>query len=251
MDTPVAYFANKQTGNRQPPDNWRRIQQSPLMVSSGKEIKMTTPMQEVTVNQPYEAGFSTNFFLSHPLMGRQQFTFRGAFATDWGYVMEESKTFIKYMQEKGWAMEGEGKTPAPAPQPDVAAKIALEAGNKVMAQELQAQSEAVPPAPNGQQWNTTDVNEIRIEPKSDGMVSVEFWQTGRKYAEEYVKWKPENILGLLKHVMTVPVNDDGTIKPAVVSCKCRVFYSLGKEKTGPNAKPGSRWHDVAHVRAIL
>ena len=141
-------------------------------------------------------------------------------------------------------------TPAPAPQPDPAAKIALEAGNKAMAQELQASYEAVPPAANGQPWQTVDVNEVRIEPKADGLVSVEFWNPGRQYAEEYVKWKPENVKGLLKHIMTVPTNDDGTLKPGKHSVNCRVYYSLGKEKTGPNAKPGSRWHDVAHVRLV-
>ena len=137
-----------------------------------------------------------------------------------------------------------------APQPDPAAKIAMEAGNKVMAQELQIQAEAVPPAPNGGQWNIVDVTEVRIEPKADGLVSVEFWNPGRQYAEEYVKWQPDRIKALLKHVMTVPVNDDGSVKPAKLSCRCRVFFSLGKEKTGPNAKPGSRWHDVAHVRPL-
>src|SRR3990167_6123275 len=37
---------------------------------------------------------------------------------------------------------------------DVAAKIALEAGNKAMAKELQANYEEVPPTQNGQQWQT-------------------------------------------------------------------------------------------------
>jgi len=138
---------------------------------------------------------------------------------------------------------------APAPKPDPAAKIAMDAGNKVLAAEIQAQGEAVPPSSNGQEWNTVEVNEIRIEPKADGMVSVEFWN-GRTYAEEYVKWKPENVFGLLKHIMAVPTNDDGSIKAAKLLCNCRVYYTLGKEKTGPKAKPGSRWHDVAHVRPL-
>ena len=140
--------------------------------------------------------------------------------------------------------------PAPAPFPDKAAAIAMEAGNKELAQQLQESAADVPAAPDGKEWNTTDADEVHIEPKSDGMVSVEFWRTGRKYAEEYLKWKPDSVKGLLKHIMTVPVNDDGSIKPAKLSCKCRVLYTLGKEKTGPNAKPGSRWHDVAHVRPL-
>lgn len=210
---------------------------------------MDTPTKESTA--PAEAGFSTNMFLTHPIMGRLQFTFRGATSTDWGFVLEDVDRFAHYMREKGWKFDGEIKAPeAPAPKPDKPAMIALEAGNKDLAAELQTQASAVPPAPGGQEWQTIDVSEIRIEPKSDGLVSVEFWNPGRKYAEEYVKWKPENILALLKHVMTVPTNDDGSIKPAILSCKCRVYFSLGKEKTGPNAKPGSRWHDVAHVRPL-
>jgi len=212
---------------------------------------MDTPTQESrTRTQPYEAGFSTNFFLNHPVMGRIQFTFRGATSAHWQEVMDDARQFIENMLNKDWTFDGANSKPAAAPQPDPAAKIALEAGNKQMAQELQVQAEAVPPAQNGQSWQTVDVNEIRIEPKADGLVSVEFWQTGRKYAEEYVKWKPENIKGLLKYVMTIPTNDDGTIKPAILSCPSRVYFTLGKEKTGPNAKPGSRWHDVAHVRPL-
>lgn len=156
----------------------------------------------------------------------------------------------KLIEDAGGKPANVRPQPAAAPQPDPAAKAALEAGNKQLAAELQTQGEAVPAAPNGQAWNTVDVNEVRIEPKADGFVSVEFWQTGRKYAEEYVKWKPENVKALLRHIMTVPVSDDGTIKPAILSCPCRVYFTLGKEKTGPNAKPGSRWHDVAHVRPL-
>jgi hypothetical protein len=213
---------------------------------------MDTPKQESrTRTQPYEAGFSTNYFLNHPLMGRQQFTFRGATSAHWGEVMDDVHQFLQYMKGKGWSLDGENTPPAAsAPLPDPAARVAQQAGNNQMAQELQAQAEAVPPAPNGAAWNTVDVNEVRIEPKADGLVTVEFWNPGRQYAEEYVKWTPDNVLGLLKHVMTVPVNDDGTIRPAKLSCKCRVYYSLGKEKTGPKAKPGSRWHDVAHVRPL-
>jgi hypothetical protein len=139
---------------------------------------------------------------------------------------------------------------AAAPKPPADVKIAVEAGNKVLAQELQAGYEAVPPATADNPYQIVDIDEIHIEPKADGMVSVEFWKIGRKYCEEYLKWKPESVLGLLKHVMTVKLNDDGTIKPAIEACKCRVYYLLGKEKTGPNAKPGSRWHNVAHVRPI-
>jgi hypothetical protein len=78
---------------------------------------------------------------------------------------------------------------------------------------------------------------------------VEFWNPDRKYAEERVKWKSAAILGLLKHVMTVPVNDDGTPKPSTLTCPCRVYYTLGKEYTKKDGST-SNYHDVAHLRMI-
>jgi hypothetical protein len=200
---------------------------------------MTTPMQEVTVNQPHEAGFSTNFFLSHPLMGRQQFTFRGAFATDWVYVMEELKSFIKHMQDKGWKLEGETLVQASAPQPDPAAKIALEADNKQMAKELQTEYEAVPPAPDGKQWQTYQADIVKVLPQPDNRVTLEFWGAGRKYPDlKVVKWKLESANGLMKHVTSEPMD-----KAAEYKLACVVYYTHGKE-----FEPGKFYKDVAHVR---
>lgn len=71
----------------------------------------TTPKQEVA--QPAEAGFSTNLLLNHPIMGRQQFTFRGATSADWGIVLEDVGRFLHYMREQGW-MDGENAAPEPS-----------------------------------------------------------------------------------------------------------------------------------------
>ena len=74
-----------------------------------------TPLQEIA--QPAEAGFSTNMFLNHPMMGRVQFTFRGATARDWGMVMEDVGRFLHYMKDKGWNFDGYAAAkPAEAPQ---------------------------------------------------------------------------------------------------------------------------------------
>ena len=61
-----------------------------------------TPAKDVQVMQPYEAGFSTNLYLVHPKYGKQQFTFRGAFCTDWRYVMKDLALFIDYMGKSDW-----------------------------------------------------------------------------------------------------------------------------------------------------
>lgn len=82
---------------------------------------------------------------------------------------------------------------------DVAAKIALEAGNKAMAKELQANYEEVPPTQNGQQWQTYKADIVKVLPQPDDRVTIEFWGTGRKYADlKVVKWKLESANGLAK-----------------------------------------------------
>ena len=140
--------------------------------------------------------------------------------------------------------------PAPAPKPDPAAQIAREEGNLELASRLEAQRAEVPPPPTGKTWQTVDVSEIRVIPQPDGITTlVEFWNPNRKYAEERVKWKSLSIIGLLKHVMTVPTNDDGTPKAAAFTAPCRVYYTLGKEYTKRD-QTMANYHDVAHVRPL-
>lgn len=193
-----------------------------------------------------EAGASLSFqVIPGKVVGNFQVTLRATHSTQIGELIE---TGAKLIQERGWHMvEPPPTAPPPAPS---AASEAVKDGTPEVKAAVKAVVEGVGDPPAGKEWQTTDVQEIHIEPKADGMVLVEFWIPGRKWAEEYVKWQPAHVLGLLKHVMTVPVNNDGSIKTAKVTCPCRVYYTLGKEKTGPNAKPGSRWHDVAHVRLI-
>lgn len=77
-------------------------------------LEQTTPLQDVV--KPSEAGFSTNMYLNHPMMGRLQFTFRGATSRDWGIVLEDVDRFLRYMSEKGWKFDG-AKPEAPAQPP--------------------------------------------------------------------------------------------------------------------------------------
>lgn len=69
--------------------------------------KVTPTKETRIIDQPYEAGFSTNFFLNHPKMGRQQFTFRGATSGHWGEVMSDLHNFIEHMSAKGWTTDGD------------------------------------------------------------------------------------------------------------------------------------------------
>ena len=139
---------------------------------------------------------------------------------------------------------------APAPKPDPAAQIAREEGNLELASRLEAQGAEVPPPPAGKTWQTVDVSEIRVIPQPDGITTlVEFWNPNRKYAEERVKWKSFSIIGLLKHVMTVLTNDDGTPKAATFTVPCRIYYTLGKEYTKKD-QTIAHYHDIAHIRPL-
>jgi len=201
---------------------------------------MDTPKQESrTRTQPYEAGFSTNYFLNHPLMGRQQFTFRGATSAHWEEVMNDIHEFLVVMMEKGWTLDGATGTPAALPKIDFAAKLALEADNKQMARELQADYEAVPLPPEGKTWQTYKADIVKVLPQPDNRVTIEFWSVGRKYPDlKVVKWKLESANGLMKHVTSEPMD-----KAAEYKLECVVFYTHGKEY-----EEGKFYKDVAHVR---
>lgn len=139
---------------------------------------------------------------------------------------------------------------APAPKTDPAAAIAAEAGNTELAKTLAEGYGEVPPPPDGKAWQTAEAHEVRIIPQPDGITTkAEFWNPGRKYPEETVKWKSPSIVGLLKYIMAVPVNDDGTPKASTFTCPCRIYFALGKEyvkKDGAKAN----YHDIAHVRPL-
>lgn len=77
-------------------------------------IDTTTPQQDV--ERPAEAGFSTNMYLNHPVMGRLQFTFRGATSRDWGKVLLDVDSFAHYMKEKGWYFDGAKPAAVAEPQ---------------------------------------------------------------------------------------------------------------------------------------
>lgn len=206
--------------------------------------KQATPTKDAeTVIQAYEAGFSTNFYLIHPVAGRQQFTFRGAFSFDWPYVMDNVKEFIESMREKGWKLEGENT--APKPNPDAAAKVAQEAGNSEMVAQFQVQGEAVPDPPTGKEWQTVDVSRVVILPQPDNKCNVEFYADGHKWPDvKVVKWSTESVAGLMKHVTSHDVATPGDF-----TLSCRVYYTWGNEYTKPDGKKGN-YKDVAHVRSV-
>lgn len=92
------------------------------------------------------------------------------------------------------------------------------------------------PAPQGALSKA--INIIKVLPQPGDKVNVEFWQTGRKYAELYAKgWSLDRVRNLLS---TVTKHDPA--KPAELPLNCTVTYTLGKEY-----KPGKHYEDVQAI----
>ncbi len=136
-------------------------------------------------------------------------------------------------------------TPAPAPKPDPAAKIAQEAGNQELASELVYEDLEVGPAPSGQEWITADCNRVVVVPQPDEKVTLEFYCGNDKYPKVKVnKWPWEGAVGLMRHVTS---HDMSTA--ANLALNCKVYWTLGKEGTTAEGKT-FRWKNVGHVRPL-
>jgi len=173
-------------------------------------------------------------------------TIRGYSVSSVMKVIAETRLAIA---EQGGKPPSKNLAPAaPAPQPDKPAQIALEEGNKPLAAKLQAQADAVPPAPNGEAWNVYDAVFVRILPQPDNKVNIEFYGNERKkphndYAELKVnKWTVEAAAGLMKHVTSHDVRVAGEF-----SLPCRVYWQNGKEYTTQSGEKRN-YKNVAHVR---
>lgn len=189
---------------------------------------------------PPEAGFSVNFIMDDPSGCAHQITMRAAYPEEWAYVFQQMKGFKASAQEHGWTLVSKPRAQAAPPPVNKAAQIADSEGAHEAAAEIRAASDAVPPSTTGKPYQTVDVSEVRIVPQADGTIEVGFWNPGRKYAEERLKWKADRVAGLLKHVTSADVN-----KAQNLAVNCRVYFVLGKEKQN-----GGNWHDIEHVRPI-
>lgn len=190
---------------------------------------------------PAEAGFSTNFHLTHDKTGPIQFTFRGAYSSDWPDVMRDVSAFVKHMTERGYRFNV--PQPAPPPTPNKAAEIMAEAGNHESAQAIKEMAERVPDPPQGKQWQTIAAARVVIKPEPGDLVTIEFYEPNHKWPDiKANKWKHERAAGLLKHVTSASVT-----APADLSLGCVVYYVNGAEKKD---KPGEFWKDIYHVRPL-
>jgi hypothetical protein len=137
---------------------------------------------------------------------------------------------------------------APSPTPDAAVKIALEEGNKQLAVELQEMALDVPPAPGGKQYNISEIAYIKILPQPGDKITIEFYGDDRKtphndFASVKInKWDIGRTTGLMKHVTSADVT-----KPAEFMCRCRVYWTEGKEYKKADGGTGN-YKDVHHVR---
>jgi hypothetical protein len=205
-----------------------------------------TPTQEA--KQPAEAGFSCNMFLTSEIMGRVQFTFRGATSADWGATLEDIDRFAHYMREKGWKFDGEKPVASP-PAVSAPVRIAKEEGNAPLAQATAQAEEEVPAPPAGKEWIIFAANSVKVLPQPDNKVTLEFYADGKKFPGVKVnKWKIENANGLMKHVTS-----EDMAKAADYKLDCLVYYTEGAEgKMVGTDGVEKKFHykDVAHVRGI-
>jgi hypothetical protein len=101
----------------------------------------------------------------------------------------------------------------------------------------------VPPPPAGKEYIIFEADKLIILPQPDEKVTLEFYAGADKYPKVKVnKWPWEGATGLLRHVTSADVS-----KPATLSLKCKVYYTLGKQFTLDNGKTGN-YKDVHHVR---
>jgi len=187
---------------------------------------MTQPEEapaEATHSYPAEAGFSLNWQMIDANGSPVQVTMRVATADEWKKVIRERVEFLQAANKGGWKFANVAKNPdavefppsRPAPAP------------------------SAPANGNGSELSKR-INVIKVLPQPGDKVNVEFWATGRKYAELYAKgWALDRAKKLL-----APVTQHNPASPAELSITCDVVYSLGKEY-----KPGKHYEDVQYIKA--
>jgi len=178
---------------------------------------------------PSEAGFSLNWQMIDANGSPVQVTMRGATADEWKKVVRERSAFIQAATNTGgWKF-------ANAPK---------QASNLDAVEFPPSRPAPAPSAPAQTNGNGSElskrINVIKVLPQPGDKVNIEFWATGRKYAELYAKgWALDRAKKLL-----APVTQHNPASPAELSITCDVVYSLGKEY-----KPGKHYEDVQYIKA--
>lgn len=164
-----------------------------------------------------------------------------------GAIKELVESIIWAMGEYEMSTDRPMPPQAPAPLPDKAAAIALEAGNKELAKQLQDSAVDLPPSRKGADvsYQTVDVDIVEVLPQPDNKVTLKFYGASDKYPRVSVnKWKVESANGLMKHVTSEDMS-----KAAKYSLKCRVYFTDGSAYTTTEGET-RHYKDVEHVRPI-
>lgn len=195
--------------------------------------------------QPAEAGFSCNFQIQHEKCGNMQVTFRGATAHQWAHVMADAEAFVRHMSGKGWHFPAQ-PTIAPPPTASKAETIvSAEQGATPEAKQavkaIAASDAAIPPAPEGKEYKTVEIETVVIAPQPDDKTTIEFYGKGHKFPDlKASKWSIDRAAALLRHVTSAEVG-----KPAKLALACRAYYTDGR----PNQN-GQPFKDIQHVRPL-
>lgn len=100
-------------------------------------------------------------------------------------------------------------------------------------------------AATGDAAGVTDAEWVTVNVPKDGKIRVEFWRTGREYAEENVVRTAEALAPLLESIglSTTP----GEHKPLPV----RVHWTRGRERLNKDGTPsGKHYHDVTRLELL-
>lgn len=142
-------------------------------------------LSEFAPTPPPESQFSLNWQMIDGYGGNVQVTMRGSYVGEWPEIMQERAKFVDLAQKKGWTFPGSVK-PAAGLTPPPAAPAAPVAAPS-----------------NGTATSTVKVvqvlsaTELRVMPRADGKVDLEFWNTGRQYAEIKATKAPAEAVAML------------------------------------------------------
>jgi hypothetical protein len=128
---------------------------------------------------------------------------------------------------------------ATEPQKAPEAKTPAPAGAKAAPAPASATPAPATPATGG---GAVEVNRVTVTPNAEGKVKIEFWKTGRKYAELYATWTPEyasEMFSKLDASWTV----DKFAKAVVYDATFTAEFVYGR----PNPK-GTPYKDIIELR---
>lgn len=199
------------------------------------EIKRT--MSGGSEVPPAEAGISLNWRMTDPEGCDVQFTMRGTFADDWKYVVSMRRDLVIAAKKNGWTAQG-AQTTQPRPTEDPVSDAGPKQGQP------KPSPKHTPVTGGGTQGGKAiqvfKADKVVIEPKPDGKVRVNFWQTGRKYADLYGTKSADKWADLFGW------DESAFSEPETYGVSVEVGYTLS-DKTNDKGNP---YKDIEYIKEL-